>query len=451
MKTLKYIVVAIACCWGFVACENMDWLHKEYLQDPSIHSAKLPYVAVNAGFERVVVSWAHPTDQVSTGLRIRYGLGNNLEEIILDAEQVQSAIVGTWKGEVIDETGVKIETEYPLCEYGIQDLSKFNTYYFYVCSMDKYGNPSLISEANAEIYTMQKLGGEDFKNVVRPRFYLYDNAKSSPELTGHRLVIKELSGIINLCTAIEWKLKDGDQVIAEGAYDRVVADAEIENGNPEQTGDMTTLYWDRYYERTQFVELSNEWADLEGFDNEKVYKVEYTYTFNPCVFMDKFGMGYYYQSICVDSVTLTDSQDVVVEKLGWKIEDPNSHPISKNLWYWLDLPTLYGEYYSELKHDVNVEMVKGAYPEDLYPYLYDNFTPASYYSDPNNPQNWRNHHYERLWDDMLMVDADTGDETYMDSYWRATSSAEYPASLFFCTGQDIMINRIGMTFARDFT
>ena len=96
MKTLKYILIATICSFAFAACENMDWLHKEYLQNPSMHSAELPYVKVSAGFERVEVEWAHPTDQVSTGLRIRYGLGNNLKEVILSAEDVQNSIIGVW-------------------------------------------------------------------------------------------------------------------------------------------------------------------------------------------------------------------------------------------------------------------------------------------------------------------------------------------------------------------
>ena len=49
-----------------------------------------------------------------------------------------------------------------------------------------------------------------------------------------------------------------------------------------------------------------------------------------------------------------------------------------------------------------------------------------------------------------MVDAETNRESYMDSYWRASQIGEYPYSIIFSTGQDVMINRIGMTFARNF-
>lgn len=479
MKTLKYILIATICSFAFAACENMDWLHKEYLQNPSMHSAELPYVKVSAGFERVEVEWAHPTDQVSTGLRIRYGLGNNLKEVILSAEDVQNSIIGVWRDENLlpsttpgssegsseegeegeENDGVIVEVkEYPLCRYEITGLSDFNTYFFYVCSLDNYGNPSLITETNAEIYTKQKFGGADFPNVVRPKFYLYDNAKTDPSLSGHRLVIKELSGIINLCSSIEWKLKSGDNVIAEGSYDRAAKDAEIENGNFEQTDNQNTLYWDRHYERTQFVELSNEWDALEGISNDGRYVVEYTYNFHPCVFMDKFGVGYYYQSVCVDGVSIDDSQDVDVEELGWKIEDPNSHPISKNLWYWFwrlgesvdNMKPFYGSYWSELAKDINQSLFKDSYPEEDYPHLYESgkiIKPATFYSEPAA---WDKHSPVRLSDDMLMVDADTGRETYMDSYWRASSYAEYPYSLLFSTGQEVMLNRIGMTFARDF-
>ncbi len=480
MKTLKYILLAAICSFAFAACENMDWLHKEYLQNPSMHSAELPYVKVSAGFERVEVEWAHPTDQVSTGLRIRYGLGNNLKEVILSAEDVQNAVIGTWKNENLlpstspdtsgdsseggesgegEDDGVIIEVkEYPLCRYEITGLSEFNTYFFYVCSLDNYGNPSLITETNAEIYTKQKFGGENFQNVVRPKFYLYDNTKTNPELTGHRLVIKELSGIINLCTSIEWKLKSGEQVIAEGVYDRAEKDAEIENGSPEQSGNQYTLYWDRQYERTQFVELSNEWDAIEGLNNTERYVVEYTYNFHPCVFMDKFGVGYYYQSVCVDSVTLDDTQDVVVEELGWTIEDPNSHPISKNLWSWYwwtqqertYWERLFGSYWLPLEKEPNENAIRAAYPEEDYPHLYENgkiMKPASFYQDQAT---WDKYSLVRLSDDMLMVDTEDGRETYMDSYWRASSNGEYPYSLIFSTGQEVMLNRIGMTFARNF-
>lgn len=467
MKTLKYILLATICSFTFAACENMDWLHKEYLQNLSMHSAELPYVKVSAGFERVEVEWAHPTDQVSTGLRIRYGLGNNLKEVILSAEDVQNSVIGTWKDENRlpststdgtntdgDDAVVEIK-EYPLCRYEITGLSDFNTYFFYICSLDNFGNPSLITETNAEIYTKQKFGGENFTNVIRPKFYLYDNKKTSSELSGHRLVIKELSGIVNLCASIEWKLKSGERVIAEGVYNRVEKDAEIEEGNQEQTANQNTLYWDRHYERTQFVELSNEWDAIEGVNNDERYIVEYTYTFHPCVFMDKFGVGYYYQSVCVDSVSLDDTQDVEVEELGWKIEDPNSHPISKNLWSWFwwsqnnynYLKPLYGEFWSELRNEVNLEQMKSRYPEEQYPHLYDNFRPASFYQDATT---WDKYSPTRLSDEMLMVDAETNRESYMDSYWRASQIGEYPYSIIFSTGQDVMINRIGMTFARNF-
>ena len=101
MKTLKYILLSAICCFVFASCDNMDWLHKEYLQNPSMHSAELPMVKVSAGFERVEVEWAHPPAQVSTGLRIRYGLGNSLKEVILSAEDVQNAVVGTWINETL--------------------------------------------------------------------------------------------------------------------------------------------------------------------------------------------------------------------------------------------------------------------------------------------------------------------------------------------------------------
>lgn len=487
MKTLKYILLAAICSFAFAACENMDWLHKEYLQNLSMHSAELPYVKVNAGFERVEVEWAHPTDQVSTGLRISYGLGNNLKEIILSAEDVQNSVIGTWKNENLlpstspgtsgdsseegeegeegdsseeEDDGVIVEVkEYPLCRYEITGLSEFNTYFFYICSLDNFGNPSLITETNAEIYTKQKFGGENFPNVIRPKFYLYDNTKTDPNLSGHRLVIKELSGIINLCSSIEWKLKSGETVIAEGEYDRAEKDAEIENGNQEQTNNLTTLYWDRQYERSLFVELSNEWDAIKGVSNEERYTIEYTYNFHPCVFMDKFGVGYYYQSVCVDCVSLDDTQDIEVEELGWKIEDPNSHLISKNLWSWfwwsqnnIDyLKGFYGSFWSELRSDVDVERMKASYPMDVYPYLYESETtsikPASFYQDPTT---WNKHSPERLSDDMLMVDPVSTLEAYMDSYWRAAQFGEYPYSLIFSTGQEVMLNRIGMTFARDF-
>lgn len=485
MKTLKYILLSAICCFVFASCENMDWLHKEYLQNPSMHSAELPYVRVSAGFERVELEWAHPVDQVSTGLRVRYGLGNNLEEIILSAEDVQNSIIGTWtdpnagltskpddsiedgtEGEsgTDDTTGsddneepVEVK-EYPLCRYEIKGLRKFNTYFFYVCSMDKFGNPSLITESNTEIYTMQKLGGEDLVNVTRPRFYLYDNSKTDPSLTGHRLVVKELSGLVNLGIAIEWQLKEGDVVVAEGYYDRIEKDAEVENGNPGQTADLNTLHWDREYERTQFVELSNEWEAIEGLNNDKKYTVEFTYKFSPCVFMDKFGIGYYYQSVCVDSVELNDTQDISVEELGWKIEDPNSHPISKNLWYWYfrtnnrveEIIPIYGEFWSELTKDVNLSLMKTEYPEEEYPHLYENgnaMAPASFYQDPTL---WDKYSPKKLSDEILSSDPDTGRETYMDSYWKASRAGEYPYSLIFSTGQDVMLNRIGMTFSRDF-
>ena len=42
MKQLKYIIPAILLFVGLASCENMDWLHKKYWQDPSITSAMIP-------------------------------------------------------------------------------------------------------------------------------------------------------------------------------------------------------------------------------------------------------------------------------------------------------------------------------------------------------------------------------------------------------------------------
>ena len=74
MKRVKYIIPALLMMLGLASCENMDWLHKEYLQEGSIYAGKISDLEVEAGFERAVLKWKNPKDLVSKKIRIGYGL-----------------------------------------------------------------------------------------------------------------------------------------------------------------------------------------------------------------------------------------------------------------------------------------------------------------------------------------------------------------------------------------
>ena len=84
MKILKYIVPAVLVMLGFGACENMDKLYKDYLKEGSIYSGKIADLNVHSGYERVVLSWNNPTDDVSKRIYIGYGLSDVEKEIVID-------------------------------------------------------------------------------------------------------------------------------------------------------------------------------------------------------------------------------------------------------------------------------------------------------------------------------------------------------------------------------
>lgn len=446
MKQLKYIIPAILLFVGLASCENMDWLHKEYLQDPSITSAKIPAFEVQSGFERVKVTWLHPNDHISKKVRIQYGLGEDLETIILDEEQVKSSIIDTLDYNV----DINTTKEVFLCERIIDGLNKYNTYNFYICTLDLHDYPSLVIQTSAEIFTESMLG-DNFSNVSRPTFYIYDNQKTDPKATGHRVVAKSLSGIINFFVRVDWVAKNADGVkVAEGYYDR--------REEPKAEGASTSAFEeDLEWEQSTCTEISEAWTKVEGLQNNGVYTFEYTYHFFPCVYRDKLTNGFSYSSICMDVLSLTDTQTVKVQELGWQVENSDSHSITKDYWQFIEPPkedpnepfALFGIYWDGLEGVINESRLEDDYPKEEYPHIYEkDFMPASYYMHPD-PTKWTTYHYERMWDEAMPTDRDTGRETYMDSYWRA-DKAEYPYSLFIDLGLDVMLNRIGMCFARDF-
>lgn len=423
----------------------MDWLHKKYLQDPSITSAKIPEFKVYSGYERVMIDWYHPIDPISKKVRVEYGLGKDLESITLSEAEVFNSIVDT----VSYFVDLNTEKEYLRCQYMIENLDKYNTYNFTICTLDHNDYPSLKNQASAEVFSETMLGA-NFGNVDRPLFSVYDNAKTDAKLKGHRVVAKSLSGIINFFVRIDWVAKDskGNEV-ASGYYDR------REEPVKEDLG-MSDYDLDLQMSQSTCMEVSEAWTKTEGFNNNDTYTFEYTYHFFPCVYKDKLADGFYYDKVCIDVLQFTDSQSVKVEELGWQVENSDSHSISKDYWQFIEPPkedpnepfVLFGIYWDGLEGVINEKRLEDDYPKADYPHLYEkDFMPASYYMHPD-PTKWTTYFYERMWDEAMPTDPDTGRETYMDSYWRA-AEAEYPYSLFFDLGMDVMLNRIGMCFARE--
>lgn len=391
MKRVKYIIPALLMMLGLASCENMDWLHKEYLQEGSIYAGKITDLEVEAGFERAILKWKNPKDLVSKKIRIGYGLSEvEGDYIIID--------------ELIDQ-------------YELTGLSDYTSYFFEVATLDAYDNPSLVSTIETPMFNHTSLEGIDL-----PTFMIYDNSLSDKSATGFRIVVDRLSGRINFFTAIEWQVyEDGTQTL--------ITKGELVRTQNEIDQDILQ------YEGTSFSVETEKWIGDYNFKAGKNYTFKYKLSFLPAIFREKTSAGVFvYDRICTDVQTIEGEYHTAVNEEPYFEGDKESYALPKSKYTWLDDPRLYGNQWSG---SAPVAIVKVNGENKLVGDVYKN----GQYKNATC-KNGKEHY--RMWDEFKDYDKGGGKDTYMNSYWE--SSDGYPYSVFIDMGEIVEINRVAMHF-----
>lgn len=386
MKIMKYIIPAVLVMLGLGACENMDDLYKDYLKEGSIYSGKIEDLSVHSGYERVVLSWNNPMDEVSKKIYIGYGLSEVEKEIIID--------------EMVDT-------------YEITDLSDYTTYFFDVRTMDAYGNKSLASTITTQVFTYVHL-----ESVGAPVFSIIRDEN----VGAAQIIISNLSGPTNFFTGIEWKCKDSSGItVADGEH--IIDPLDLEAYIAKYNGTNVTSLAD------------NAWIyDAELFDIGESYTFEYSISYFPCIFREKTVDGYYvYDKICSDSVPVEGGAAAVC--IAGEIEQGNAEArfeLDKTRITFLSDERLYGSYWINgaptplvsmdgVEHETSKIYVKGGYRNATH-------------DNPTGP-------IETIWDEATVIDSSTGLTTYGATFWH-NNGYGYPYSFFMDFGREINIYAI---------
>ena len=254
MKTLKYLIPAVAMVFGLASCDNMDELYKDQKSTYSIYSSKVSGVAVNPGFEHAILTWNNPTDFVATGIEISWNEGEDVVTI--------DSLASTY-----DVTGLHSAT-----------------YTFDIKTFDAHGNRSLAQSVSAKVY-----GQDDLAIVTVPTFSIAKTSKDT-----HQLTIKNLSGAMNM-----W----GGKLIVT-----------ISNGTESQEIDLSQTFNilekknSGYYSR-----LIDKTIDLGVALEAGVYQITCKHNQHPTSFKQKQSGVYYYTAICVDPIDYEATGAVSVE------------------------------------------------------------------------------------------------------------------------------------------
>lgn len=386
MKIMKYIIPAVLLMFGLGACENMDNLYKDYLKEGSIYSGKIADLNVHSGYERVVLSWNNPTDDVSKKIYIGYGLSEAEKEIVID--------------ELVDT-------------YEITGLSDYTTYFFDVRTMDQYDNKSLASTITTQVFTHVHLEG-----VGSPVFSIV----LDEEVNAAQIAVNNLSGPTNFFTGIEWQCKDeSGAILAEGSH--IIDPLDLEAYIAKYNGTNVTYLADA------------EWIyDADLFDLNKTYTFDYTISYFPCIFREKTMDGYYvYEKICSDSVPV-DGTTISICAAG-SIDSGNAEArfeLDKTPITFLSDELLYGSYWQNGAPTPLVSL-NGQEVESKDVYVKGGYRNATH-DNPRGP-------IETIWDDATAVDSSTGKTTYGATFWH-NNGYGYPYSFFIDFGREINIYAI---------
>lgn len=386
MKIMKYIIPAVLLMFGLGACENMDNLYKDYLKEGSIYSGKIDNLNVHSGYERVVLTWNNPADNVSKKIYIGYGLSEVEKEIVID--------------EMVDT-------------YEITGLSDYTTYFFDVRTMDAYDNKSLASTITTQVFTHVHLEG-----IGEPVFSIL----LDEEVGAAQVAINNLSGPTNFFTGIEWKCKNSaGEIVAEG--DHIIDPLDLE------------AYIAKYHGTNVTYLADSEWIyDAEVFALNQSYTFDYTISYFPSIFREKTMDGYYvYEKICSDAVPVEGSTSAMC--IAGEIDSGNAEArfeLDKSKITFLSDELLYGSYWQNGAPTPLVTL-NGQEVESSKIYIKGEYRNATH-DNPKGP-------IETIWDDVTAVDSGTGKTTYGATFWH-NNGYGYPYSFFIDFGRGVRIYAI---------
>ena len=125
---LGTLLAATVALGGLAACDNMDALYTQYMQEQT-YSGKISNLQGQSGTGRVVLTWTNPEDQISKKIKIVYG------------DDKQEKIYET----LVDEASI--------------DGLTASAYQFTVYTMDEFGNLSVPVSISKTLYTQSHING----------------------------------------------------------------------------------------------------------------------------------------------------------------------------------------------------------------------------------------------------------------------------------------------------
>ncbi len=125
---LGTLLAATVALGGLAACDNMDALYTQYMQEQT-YSGKISNLQGQSGTGRVVLTWTNPEDQISKKIKIVYG------------DDKQEKLY-----ETLDD------------EASIDGLTA-SAYQFTVYTMDAFGNLSVPVSISKTLYTQSHING----------------------------------------------------------------------------------------------------------------------------------------------------------------------------------------------------------------------------------------------------------------------------------------------------
>ena len=125
---LGTLLAATVALGGLAACDNMDALYTQYMQEQT-YSGKISNLQGQSGTGRVVLTWTNPEDQISKKIKIVYG--DDKQEKIYETLVDEASIVGLTA----------------------------SAYQFTVYTMDAFGNLSVPVSISKTLYTQSHING----------------------------------------------------------------------------------------------------------------------------------------------------------------------------------------------------------------------------------------------------------------------------------------------------
>lgn len=93
-RKVFFSILLLAAISMFNACDNMDSLYKDYRNEQH-YSGKISGLDAISGNNRVVLSWINPKDQISKGIKIVYGIGDDHpQEKVIDELVSEASVEG---------------------------------------------------------------------------------------------------------------------------------------------------------------------------------------------------------------------------------------------------------------------------------------------------------------------------------------------------------------------